>query len=222
MVSFGSNKSGGQSYNESRSMSGDLTGLRNLINNQFIRGIRDNGGLESWGNTPQGPLRSIFQNLYGDDPSGDYLGARKALQDSLSGDSFGQAYKLAQDQMMPSTLEAIRTGGAALQNSFGANGLRFSTDVMGAQRRFADTQMNALGDRAAANAQGLYQTRANTALGTYGQANDMINAQLARQLPLLLQYASQFPSIGSFGTGSNRGTGFNFGVGSDITKLWGA
>lgn len=145
---------------------------------------------------PGGELGSVFQNLFGPGGEGsqDYLGARQALQDQLGGNLQG-AYDTAYKQLLPSTLEGIRRGSAGLAEGFGPMGLRFSSDLMGAQGGLASSLLSDLSGKSIGAALPIFQQQGNS-LG--GLINLLGSAQQnLSPAALLSQFLATFPPVGS-------------------------
>ena len=145
--------------------------------------------------TPQGILGPLYTNLFGQNGSEDFLGARSALQRSLSGSGLGENVQTAYNQLLPGTQRSITEGSNALSTAAGPQGLRFSTDLMGQQGLLASRSMNDLNARSLTAGLSQGQTEAQTALGTYGLIGQLAQAQ--NPLLLALNYATQFPGIGN-------------------------
>lgn len=157
---------------------------------------------------PWGPFPNPMGSASNGRSTGDFLGARQALTESLSGQGLDRSLQLAQQQLLPSTLSNIQLGSAALRNAAGPLGLRFSTDLMGQQRNFANQQFMGMQQNALQTALPMWQQRGQLAGDIYSLIGQLGNAQLARQLPLLIQYATGFAPTGS----NSSGSGWNFNV----------
>ncbi len=174
--------SGGSSSGESRVQG------RTGLSKKLFRGLGEQlmGSLAGGGSglgTPLGILGPIYQNLFGGG-AGDYLGAKGAIQDTLSG-NFGGAVNTAYNQLLPSTLQGIQQGSSALQAAAGPAGLRFSTDLMGQQGRLASDLLGQTQQQALGAGLNVYNQRAQTGqdifglIGQLGQQNNPLTALLA-------------------------------------------
>lgn len=179
----------------------DLKDLRGQISPFLANQLNSKG--QTYGNTPEGPLNSVYQNLFGDNPTGDFLGARQTIESNLSGRGFQNAANATYQGMLPGVMNSIMLGGNALRETAGANGMRFSTDLMNNQRALANSQLLGLQQNAIGNANTYMQNTGNQAQGIYSLIGDLGMKTIANQLPLLLQYASQFPPSGQFGGGGS-------------------
>lgn len=206
-IGGGSAKSSG--YNWSAPMSGDLSGLRNQIGGYFGRMLQ---GGQTGLSTPQGVVGPAFQNLFGGDPSTDYLGARGALERNLSGMGFQNAYEQAFGAMQPGLERAIDLSNLKTLGQATPAGLRFSTDL--AKMRSQNAQDILLGGSQQAMGAGLgaMQAQGQQALDLMGLIGQLGESQLARQLPLLIQYATNFSPLGNFGTQKSSSWNANAGL----------
>jgi hypothetical protein len=158
-------------------------------------------------NNPGGISGSIFQNLYGADPSGDFLGARNTLQNLMSGQGLQQYLGTANQQLMPTALANILAGGNALRNAAGPAGLRYSTDLINAQRGMAGDILAKTQAQALQAALGMSQQAGDAAQNIYGLSSQMRESDLARLLPTMVAYATGFAPVGTNSWGFNAGVG---------------
>lgn len=143
--------------------------------------------------TPAGTIGPAFQNLFGESPTDDFLGARERLTNILSGAGLDADIERAFEADRPGlNRELDRIVGQ--QSVFGK---RFGSDV-------ANQQAAAVGDarsRAFANALAERETGLGAALGTYGLVGQLGEAQLARQVPLALEFVRNFPTFSTDSSG---------------------
>ena len=191
---MGQQQTGQQSTTTSSSASGIPPSMRRVRHDlgSWFRNLFSQGSTAL--STPQGILGPLYTNMFGQNGSEDFLGARSALQRSLSGSGLGQNVQTAYNQLLPGTQRSILEGSNALTSAAGPKGLRFSTDLMGQQGLLASRGMNDLLDRSLTAGLSQGQTEAQTALGAYGLIGQLAQAQ--DPLLLAIQYASQFPGIG--------------------------
>lgn len=207
---------GGASQSRSRStpqaiVPQDIGPLRNQLAGMFQGALNQGFGALT---QPQGVIGSTFANLFGPQasPAVDFLGARAALERGLSGEGLQQNIDTAFGQLQPTVerqLELLR------QNVQGANaplGTRFSSDVQN-QVRAGTTDITNNAMQAALGAalqQGATQTGA--AGDIFSLIAQLGEAQAARQLPLIAQFASAFAPVGQ--RSSSRSGSFNFFTGA--------
>ena len=205
--------SGSSSSSTPVSMPGDLMGTRNQLN-AYFRNQLNNGGT-AFGNTPDGPLKSAYTNLFGGGTD-DFLGAKQAVQNGLSGQSFGNAFNSFMSAAMPSAMNAYNVGAQQLANQAGANGMRFSTDLLGAQNRLMQNSLANLQSTAALNAATYAGQQNSLASSIYSLIGGLGQNQISMsQLPALLKYAETFAPVGqsSNSNSSSSSYGFNVGIG---------
>ena len=180
-----------------------LKGIRAQTGNYLGKQLQQPG----YGTQPMGPLAGMYQNLFSENPQDDWLGAKKALMESLNGGSFRQAAGDVYGMMLPSVMDAYRTGAAGLRDAAGPGGMRFSTDLINSQSNLLNNQLLGLQNTAAQNALGYMGQRGGLASGMFNMAGDFGLRQIANQLPLLIHYATQFAPVAqqSGSSGSNLG-----------------
>ena len=160
--------------------------------------------------TPMGIIGSQYQNLFGDDPSADFLGARSALQRSLSGDALGSFYNQAFDVLQPGMQRNIDLMKQNVLSGTAGLGNRFSSDVMNQQRTGAQDIMLGTQGQALQNALQILQQQMGGALGVYDQVGSMAEGQMGRQLPLWVSLATGAPTENKSGS---SGWNMNVGIG---------
>lgn len=156
---------------------------------------------------PGGTSGRIFQNLFGDDPSSDFLGARQALQDTLSGQSLGPNLQRANQQLMPVAMQNIASGSRALRQQAGPAGLRFSTDLINAQRGLTGDILAQTQGQALDAALGLGEQRGQAAQNLFNMAASLRESDLGRLLPMMVNFATQFAPVGSESSSFNASLG---------------
>jgi hypothetical protein len=131
-----------------------------------------------------GTFGSIFQNLFGANagPGEDFLGARGALQDTLSGGGLQPAFDTAYQQLLPGAERTTAAGINAIKAGTGAMGGRFSTDQNQQITSFIGGQGADLQGRALSAALPIAQQRGAAASNLYN-----LFAQIGQgQTPLAL------------------------------------
>lgn len=172
------------------------TKLYKKFGNQLLDMLKNTG--TSGLGTPLGIIGPLYENLFGESPAGDYLGARKALEETLSGEGLAKTIETARGQLLPSTLRSISEGSAALTSAAGPSGLRFSTDLMNAQGGLASRAFEDLDTRSLGAALPIFQQRAQSAQGIF----DLISRMGAQNNPLqiLMQLiGAGVPQLGNKG-----------------------
>ena len=190
-----------------QSMPGDLTGLRSQVN-AFMGNLLRGGNTAL--STPMGAIGSAYQNLYGDNPSKDFLGARGTLERLLSGEGYKSAYGQAYDALAPLAQRSIDLSNQKVLGAGTGQGLRFSTDIPVMQAANARDILLGTQGQAAGNANAIMGQQLQGAQGVY---SNVLQGALA-QMPLdkLLQYATQFAPVGNNSSSSGWSAGINFGV----------
>ena len=202
--------SGNSSSTTPVSVPGDLTGMRTQLNHYFSN-MMSNG---NYGNTPDGPLKSAYTNLFSGGAD-DFLGAKQAIQNNLNGNGFANAFNSYMQAATPAAMNAYKTGAQTLANQAGANGLRFSTDLLGAQNKLMQNSLANLQSTAASNAGNYAAQQGSLAYSLYSLIGGLGQNQISMsQLPALLKYAETFAPVGQSGTsyGSSSSSGFNVGL----------
>jgi hypothetical protein len=213
MVSVGGGKSSSSSSSKPKSMvQKDIQPLRRDVGNYFRGLLREQGA--GFGTTAMGPAGSAYTALLSKDPADDYLGAKDAIMSALGEDAFQRSLESAYGALLPTAQRNIQTMNQGVLQKNAGLGLRFSSDVMNQQRQGAgDILNNALAQAAGlANQQTAQQLQGG--LGIMDFAQQAGESQLARQLPLLLQYATQFAPVGTKGSSGSSGWNANVGFGN--------
>jgi len=185
----------------------DLSGMfRNLVGgNGFLTALSQ----------PLGILNPAFQNLFGDNPSADFLGARSRLQDVLSERALPRAVDQAMGALLPWMQRESDIMRRDLLQRAGHTGTRFSTDFAnvlnrGQQDLALRTQQQALGV-----ALPYLQTQAQAARSVYDMIASLAERQLARQVPLWAQILTAYAPVGSSSRSSSGGWRFSIGLNSN-------
>lgn len=200
-VSAGSSK---QSSTPQTMIQQDITGLRSNLSNYFNNLLGQGQGALS---QPGGIIGSQWNNLFGSNPQGDFLGARSTLQNVLSGQSLQNAANQAYQNFLPLAQRNIDLMNTGVLNKSAGLGTRFSSDVMNQQRQGAtDILNNLLGQSVGAGLQSQAQ-QLQGAQGIYGLLGQLGSGIMAQQLPLLAQYASAFAPVGQRSSGSSWNAG---------------
>jgi len=176
---------GASSSRSNTGLPADLQPLRENLNSYFINQLQQPG----FGQNPTGAIGGIYQNLFGDDPSQDFLGARQALENSLSGD-YGSYANQAFQTMMPTIQDAMNTSNRNLSNQYGAQGLRFGTDLMNAQGAAGSNILNNALAQAGQQGMAFMGQQGQQAQTMFDLIGRLGAASIAQTLPLLAQYAS--------------------------------
>ena len=189
------------------------SGIGKKINRALSKSLLDmfrNQGTSGLG-TPLGILGPIYQNLFGEDSSKDYLGARSALQDTLSGEGLGKSIGIARGQLLPGTLRSISEGSAALRSASGPLGLRFSTDLANNQQDLTNRAFEGLDQQSLAAGLNIFGQRAKSAQSIF----DLIGQLGQQNNPLALLMALRgVPGFGSKG-GSSGGASASYNYQGD-------
>lgn len=173
----------------------DLGPIRSQLSSLFRSQLRDRGaGVFT---DPGGISGRIFQNLFGDNPANDFLGARSALQDVIGGGGFQKAVSDANQALLPAALSNINYGSSALRTAAGPAGLRYSTDLLGQQQRLANQILLGTQQQAVQTALPFMQQRGDAAQGVFDMAAQLREADLGRLLPLMVAFATQFAPVGN-------------------------
>ena len=185
-------------------------GLKGL-GGQFS-GLIGKYGFETALSQPLGILNSVYQNLFGENPAGDYLGARQALERVLAPNALKEYTGEAMSALMPWMKRESDIMREELLGRMGHTGTRFSTDFgnilnRGQQDLALRTQQQAL-----SAAIPYMQTQLTGARGVYDMIGSLAERQIARQIPLYLQLLTAYAPTGSFGQSS--GWNFNAGLGN--------
>lgn len=206
MVSIG--KSGGGS-----SSSGSVSGYRGLFRRPAsqlagIFGEVLKGGMGALSN-PMGIIGSQFNALYGNDSSQDYLGAKQRLTDLISGKGLDQDISTAFQSLLPSIRLGIDEANRGFLASSAGQGLRFSSDVLNQSRAASDSLLSQGLANAGNIALGSRAQQLEGAQGVFSNIGSLAEAQLARQIPLLVQLLASMGKTRSVG---DQGSGFNLAI----------
>lgn len=188
----------------------DLRGVRSDIGAFFQNQLRALG--PDFATTPQGFIGQAYRGLFDKDPTTDVLGAANAIQSVLGGGAFSQAFDRAMGILEPSVQNQIRQLNTSVLNQSSPLGLRFSSDVLNQQRRGAEELLLGAQNQAANLANQFASQQLQGGLSVFGLTQQAALDQLARQLPLLIQYATSFAPVGQNATSSASGSGFGFGL----------
>lgn len=183
----------------------DLRPIRSDLSDLFRGQLRQRGS--DIFQDPGGVSGRIFQNLFGDNPANDFLGARNALQQTLSGESLGPNLQIANQQLLPVAMSNIQSGSNALRQQAGPAGLRFSTDLINAQRGLAGDILAQTQAQALDAALGLGEQRGDAAQNLFNMAAQLRESDLGRLLPMMVNFATQFAPIGSSSSSFKAGLG---------------
>lgn len=158
--------------------------------------------------SPMGIIGSQYQNLFGDDPSSDFLGARAALQNALSGDALQNYYGQAFDVLQPGMNRNIELMKQNVLSGTAGLGNRFSSDVMNQQRAGAQDIMLGTQQQALGSAMDILGQQMGGALGVYDQVGGLAEGQMGRQIPLWVSMVTGAPT-----TSQSSSSGWNMNLG---------
>ncbi|RME06088.1 MAG: hypothetical protein D6812_02145 [Deltaproteobacteria bacterium] len=198
---------------------GDLTGIRSQVNSLFGNQIKQLGG--GFGTTPAGPVGQAYQAFFDRNPLTDFLGAETAIRNALSGDTFTSGFNQAFSALEPGLRRNIDILKTSVLDQASPLGLRFSSDVLNQQRRGAQELLLGTQNQAANLGLNLLGQQLQGGLGVFGLTQQAALDQLARQLPLLVQYATSFAPVGQVSGSRARGSGFDIGLPISPIKVGG-
>lgn len=184
----------------------DLRPLRYNLSSAFNDMV---GGLLPQAQEGANTVSSQFQNLFGQNPTQDFLGARGAVTQALGGD-LGPYIQQAYQSQAPAMQQAMEAAQRATLNQAGPLGMRFGTDAMG----LASTRANELANQALARSlqAGLQtqQTQLGGGLDVMRMISEMNQGGLGQMLPFIVNYATQFAPVGTRSRSTESSGGFNF------------
>ena len=202
----GINDSSSTQTSSSRPMiQGDLKNLRSNLSNYFNNMLGQGQGALS---NPGGIIGSQWNNLFGSNPTGDFLGARAALQGVMSGDTVKNSANQAYQNFLPLAQRNMQLMNNNVLNANSGLGNRLSSDVMNQQRQGSSDILNNLLAQSVGAGLQTAGLQGQTAQGLYGLMGQLGTSQMAQQLPLLAQYASAFAPTGGTSQGSSSAFGF--------------
>lgn len=206
-MSIGGSKSKQSSTSTPQSMvQSDLLPLRYNLSSAFNDMV---GGLLPQAQEGANIVSSQFQNLFGQNPTEDFMGARGAVTQALGGD-LGPYISQAYQSQAPAMQQAMEAAQRATLNQAGPLGMRFGTDAMG----LASERANELANQALARSlqAGLQsqQTQLGGGLDVMRMISELNQGGLGQLLPFITQYATQFAPVGQRSKSSSRSGSFNF------------
>lgn len=192
--------------------------LGKALGSGFQKFFMQQGGVQNALSQPAGMIGSIYNNLFNPNagPGQDYLGARGALERSLSGAGFGDAYNSAFEKLLPSARAAIDELNRNVLSASSPMGLRFSSDVMNQQRRGAQDILLGTQGQAVQTAMPFAQMQQQGALSIFDLIASLAQDQMARQVPLAVSLATGAPQIS---TSTRKDSSFDIGVNGAVKGL---
>ena len=190
----------------------DIRPLRAMLGQEFMNQLA--GGLVPQGVQGSNIISSQFANLFGDDPSSDFLGARNAIMQGLGGGALQNNISQAFQAMQPALMDSMRTSNMATNNQAGPLGLRFGTDAMNLAGKRRNELTNQAMDRAVGTGVQMSGQQLQGGLNLLNQIGQLSQGGLGSLLPLIVGYGTSYAPVGqdTKSTGSSKQVGFNLGL----------
>lgn len=151
---------------------------------------------------PLGVLGNTYQNLFGDNPTNDYMGVRERLSAILGENGLQGGINTAYSQLLPSAQRSIEELNRGTLTKMSGAGHRFSSDTMDLQRRGAQDILLGTQGQALQAALPLMQLQAQTGMNIMDLIASLSEGQMGRQVPLAVGLATGTPSGSSSNSSS--------------------